>query len=390
MPKEIVPDHLPAGYAKHGGRPDQEIDVVFREFCSTEDGQHFISRLEETATAILEKISDHAGSAAAVTSSLLAIIRPDRSATVYWNEFHPTVQVRAKGKINKGDLVFLDHIMDVERLILPNGLVPADAGLCYVFSFGWSKGLFFDYGPLLHGNNRRDRDYDLGLTLGYCYARVLFQHIFSISEEVWAEMFSQGWFPFSYLSTNLVRAMIGRAAEKLPIDDQLEEISAEVSKILPSRLDDWKNDPIVSGHVEVLQRAYERFLENDFISAASILYPRIEGVMRTFGATEHPRGRSNTVRACQDCGRHGINTRGKPFTTAQIRGLPARCLFCLVQTWGNGRQRIEAHDFAWCRGADAFRSQGGHSRISNSGADCLHNSSHTEKGLSRPACSLYI
>jgi hypothetical protein len=101
-------------------------------------------------------------------------------------------------------------------------------------------------------------------------------------------MFSQGWFPFSYLSTNLVKAMIDRAAEKLPIDDQLEEISAEVSKILPPRLDDWKNDPIVSGHVEVLQRAYERFLENDFISAASILYPRIEGVMRTFGAIEHP------------------------------------------------------------------------------------------------------
>jgi hypothetical protein len=288
MPKEIVLDHLPAGYAKHGGRPDQEIDVVFREFCSTEDGQHFISRLEGTATAILEKISDHAGIAAAVTSSLLAIIRPDRSATIYWNEFHPTVQVRAKGKINKGDLVFLDHIMDVERLILPNGLVSADAGLCYVFSFGWRKGLFFDYGPLLHGDNRRDRDYDLGLMLGYCYARVLFQHIFSISEEVWTEIFSQGWFPFSYLGTNLVKAMIDRAAEKLPIDDQLEEISAEVSKILPPRLDDWRNDSIVSGHVEVLQRAYERFLENDFISAASILYPRIEGVMRTFGAMEHP------------------------------------------------------------------------------------------------------
>jgi hypothetical protein len=138
--------------------------------------------------------------------------------------------------------------MDVERLILPNGLVSADAGLCYVFSFGWRKGLFFDYGPLLHGDNRHDRDYDLGP----------------------------------------VKAMIDRAAEKLPIDDQLEEISGEVSKVLSARLGDWRNDPIVSGHVEVLQRAYERFLENDFISAASILYPRIEGVMRTFGAMEHP------------------------------------------------------------------------------------------------------
>jgi hypothetical protein len=288
MPKEIVLDHLPAGYAKHGGRPNDEIDVIFREFCSTEDGQHFISRLEGTATAILEKISGHAGAAAAATSSLLAIIRPDRSATAYWNEFHPTVQVRAKGNINKGDLVFLDHIMDIERVLLPEGLVPTDAGICYVFSFGWRKGLFFDYGPLLHGENRRARDYDLGLTLGSCYARVLFQHIFSISEEAWIEVFNQGWFPFSYLRTNLVSTMIRRAAERLPIDDQLDEISAEVTKALPTRLDDWKNDPVVSDHVDVLRRGFERFVENDYISAASILYPRIEGVMRTFGAVERP------------------------------------------------------------------------------------------------------
>ena len=273
MPKELVLDHLPAGYAKQGRRPNQEIDLVFQEFCSTEDGQHFISRLEGTATAILEKISDHAGAAAAVTNSLLAIIRPDRSATTYWNEFHPTVQVRAKGKINKGDLVFLDHIMDIERVLLPEGLVPADAGICYVFSFGWRKGLFFDYGPLLHGENRRARDYDLGLTLGYCYARVLFQHIFSISEKAWIEMFNQGWFPFSYLSTNLVSTMIRRAAERLPIDDQLDEISAEVTKVFPTRLDDWKNDPVVSDHVDVLRRAFERFVQNDYISAGFPITP---------------------------------------------------------------------------------------------------------------------
>lgn len=288
MPKEIVLDHLPAGYAKHGGRPNEKIDVVFREFSSTEDGQHFISRVEGTSTAILEKISGHAGVAAAVTSSLLAIIRPDRSATVYWNEFHPIVQVRAKGKTDKGDLVLLDHIMDIERVLLPEGLVPADAGICYVFSFGWRKGLFFDYGPLLYGENRRARDYNLGVTLGYCYARVLFQHIFSISVEVWDEMFSQRWFPFSYLSTELVKGMTGRAAEKLPIDDQLDEISAEISKVLPTRLDDWKNDSVVSDHVEVLRHAYERFVADDYISAASILYPRIEGVMRSFGAVENP------------------------------------------------------------------------------------------------------
>ena len=172
MPREITLDHLPAGHAQESARANGEVGIVFREFTSTEDGQFFISRLEGTPAAILEKISGNANSAAAATQSLLAIIRPDQSAAVYWNEFHPTVQVRAKGKINKGDLITLDHMMDVERVVLPPDLIPEDAGICYVFSFGWRKGLFYDYGPLLHGEKKQLRDYDLGLRLGYCYARV--------------------------------------------------------------------------------------------------------------------------------------------------------------------------------------------------------------------------
>src|SRR5205814_7076235 len=113
------------------------------------------------------------------------------------NEFQPTVQVRGKGKIKAGDLVTIDHIMDVERVFLPTEALAPDAGICYVFSFGWRKGLFFDFGPAQAGSYQVLRDYDLEERLAHCFGRVLFQHLFSIEDDTWNELFHQGWFPFS-------------------------------------------------------------------------------------------------------------------------------------------------------------------------------------------------
>jgi len=288
MPYEITLNHLPAGYAGSCGRAGDEIDLVFREFTSTEDGQHFISRLEGATIEILEKISPDAGIAASQTNHLLAVIRSDKTATVYWNELSPTLEVRPKSDVKKGETVFLDHILDVERVKFPSSVIP-DENVCivYVFSSGWRKGLFFDYGPIQLEERRRPRDYDLGLTLGYCLSKLWFQHLFAITDETWNELFKQGWFPFSHLSSQVVKNMVTRAAHAVPIDDHLQEIAAEVTKAMPAHLTAWRKVDIFTPHLEFIQRAFDRFEEGDDISAASILYPRLEGIMRMLGAVEH-------------------------------------------------------------------------------------------------------
>jgi hypothetical protein len=281
-------EQIPGGYAASGGRAGDPIQVIYREFTSTEDGQLFVSRLEGFPTEILEKISGSANFAASSTSSLLAIIHRDKTAIVYWNEFHPTVKVRAKGKIKKGELVLLDHIMDIEEVVLPPELARDDVGIVYVFSFGWRKALFFDFGPAQPGERARARDYNLGATLGHYLARLLFQHLFSIGDQTWDELFRQGWFPFAYLKVDIVRSMIARAAEGLSVDDELDVIAKDVQRILPERLEEWRRDEIVSEHLTVINRAYERFEQNDHISAASILYPRVEGIMRSLHKARSP------------------------------------------------------------------------------------------------------
>ena len=46
MPFEVNLGEVPAGYALSSAREGEEVQVVYREFTSTEDGQYFIERLE--------------------------------------------------------------------------------------------------------------------------------------------------------------------------------------------------------------------------------------------------------------------------------------------------------------------------------------------------------
>ena len=65
-----------------------------------------------------------------------------------------------------------DDVADVERLDI--GLtIPADAGFIFLFSVGWRKGLFYDYGPLLKPHAQL-RPYDVPSVLGQAYCHVLF------------------------------------------------------------------------------------------------------------------------------------------------------------------------------------------------------------------------
>ncbi len=285
MPHEIKLDYLPAGYALRGGRAGEEVELMFRGFTSFEDGELFISRLEGFPVQIMGKLPASACAEASITNNLFVILRRDKTATVYHNEFHPRVSIRAKGKVNKGDPLMLDHILDVDRVVLDDFKIPKDSGIAYVFSQGWRKGYFFDFGPLQDGDHYRPRDYDLGVVLAQCYAHVWFQHLFSISESVWEEMLRQSWFPFAYLPTERVKAMILRAQEKLLIDDELEKIRDDTLSAVRDRIDEWSTDPLLSKHLPFFRTAFERFEAGDDISAGSILYTRLEGLMRSYHAT---------------------------------------------------------------------------------------------------------
>jgi hypothetical protein len=46
-------------------------------------------------------------------------------------------------------------------------------------------------------------------------------------------------------------------------------------------LDSWRNHTTFQPHIVIFERAVERFLNDDFVSCTGLLFPRIEGLLRT-------------------------------------------------------------------------------------------------------------
>ncbi len=282
MPYEITSKDFPNGYAASSARKGENVSVIVREFTSSEDGDIFISRLEGIPSSIINSLPQERGIKSSIVDHLLAIIRRDETATVYVNELDIRTRIIIKGRdIEAGQPVFSDDIADIQRLILHGITIPDDAGIVFLFSKGWRKGFYYDLKPLV-GPDFSPRDYDLELLFGQYYAYLSFQHLFKLTEAGWDALIAQKWFPFISLKNRTIREIITYAKEGWNVDELTERISKELTDLLPSMLKKWERNNLFESHFMFFKQAAERYLTGDYISTASILYPRIEGLMRTY------------------------------------------------------------------------------------------------------------
>jgi hypothetical protein len=138
----------------------------------------------------------------------LAVIAPDSKATVYVNELALTAKTQVKAKkdgVQAGDPVMIDDIADIVEIDLGVD-VPPDAGIAYMFSWGWRKALFFDFQPL--GPTPVRRGYSLPTVLAGCRCRLVFSERFSLDDAQWERLIDQRWFPFVGLKHATVTEMI--------------------------------------------------------------------------------------------------------------------------------------------------------------------------------------
>ena len=277
MSYEINLEGPPAGYCLTYARAGESVPIAFREFTSTEDGQHFIQRLEGTPDLILQNLPTKIYPS--TVDNMLAICRRDGSATVYVNELEIRADVRAARSVEAGEGVSKDDIADIERLEL-GVQIPQDTGFLFVFSIGWRKGLFYDFGPV--GPKQEPREYDVAPVLAQAYCHVLFQERFSISDAEWEQLLAARWFPFISLSNDTIDSLISHARSGWGPDEILGDIVSEVRNRAPQMLDSWRGHSALSPHIEILERAVARFLDGDPMSCTALLYPRIEGILRGY------------------------------------------------------------------------------------------------------------
>lgn len=266
-----------SGYALSSAREGEMVEVRCFDFKSTEDGQDFIHLLESFANDILTHLPKETNPSQ--VDHMLVIYHKDGKADVYINELDISIRARTRNSMPAGAQITKNDIIDVEGLNL--GIqVPDDAGFMCIFSVRWRKGLLFDFCPVGRPASL-PREYDVSMALGQAWSHVLFQERFSISDDEWRIILAQKWFPFIGLRDETIDSMINRTRTGWDIDELLSDIAKEIKDESSRFIESWRTNPSFLPHAEILERAIERFQEDDFISCTGLLYPRIEGILRT-------------------------------------------------------------------------------------------------------------
>ncbi|MBZ5545158.1 MAG: hypothetical protein LAO07_16010, partial [Acidobacteriia bacterium] len=282
MPHQIKLKLAPAGYSLDKAEPGESLRVVVREFTSSEDGELFISRLEGFPSEVLALLPPNARVSPSSVEHMLAIVHRDLHGEIYINECNLVLHARFARSMQAGEPVREDDIIDIDSLVFRGVEVPREAAVVCVFSSGWRKGLFFDLTPL--GPTGGVRDYDLWKVLGSLFAYLMNQGIFKLDEPQWNVLFQQGWFPFVTLPKRIVRQIVAAVRAGSSVDTHLKSVADAIRSNAPQMRERWAEAALLQPHFPLLGHALDKFLEHDYVSATAILFPRIEGILRSIQA----------------------------------------------------------------------------------------------------------
>lgn len=289
MPITYPYDEVPAGYTAEAVAEGDTAKVISREFVSSDDPQLLISRLEGYPSILLRRVPPY-GVDPSEVSRMLAVIRRDKTVTLYLNEeLDLRSVVRLKRAVGAGQPVYEDDVADIESVSFFNIDIPPDAGIVLVFSVGWRRGLFYDFVPL--ADEGELRNYDLERVVANYTTYLKYQHLFQLSDDEVDYMLEKQWFPFITLKKATLKKLIEAIRDRGNPDYLVPRLVEQVNAEAASMLERWKNNPPITPHIELLKTAIERFREGDYVSAASIIYPRIEGVMREIHGSSGKGGR---------------------------------------------------------------------------------------------------
>lgn len=292
MSVEMNFDGVPGGYVLEDCAAGEQAKVGFCEFVSSEDGSKFIKYLEGWPSQALNKVPANLRPQESQIDNLLLIFRQDKSAILYLNEVIPRLLVRANRSIKAGESIFHDDVIDVARLKFQDGIeIPEDCGFFYLFSIGWRKGLYYDVGPL-HGESR---SYDVSRMLASVHTYLSFFHLFQASEAEWQSLLNNSWFPFRSLSRPTVETMFWHARNNRNYEQLTEVVSVDFEKKLQRCLAYWRNNQYGGPHIAFLEKAVAHYQQSDYISACGLLYPQMEGLMRSFYSAQGLNGKRSQV-----------------------------------------------------------------------------------------------
>jgi len=152
MPVHITLDAFPTGIALTTPMPGDDALVSVKEYISSEDGNDFISHLEGI-WSYFGRLLGHQRIMPSQVDHFLAVIGPNKEATLFCNELRQRGIMRPKRAITDGEVVLRDDIATIEALSFQDAdgnpiEIPPEYGVVLILSVGWRKCLYYDFDVL--------------------------------------------------------------------------------------------------------------------------------------------------------------------------------------------------------------------------------------------------
>lgn len=275
-----------AGYSVSVAKGGEKVQVQVSGATSTEDGDlhlKYLNGLPQTILSMLEEEFQPSD-----IKSMVVLISKDLKARVYINEIEIYGQALVKAKnIEKGQAVRKDDISGFQRIQLSGIEFPEDQAYFCILSLGWDKVYIFDFSPL---DDQWDRkiEYDVEKLLGSYFSYLSFGSIHKISASDWDNILRQNWFPFYALKFSTVESIVNYARAEWDIDELINKIESDSLFYIEERKPIWGNDENLSQFIYFLETALARHKADDFVSSSSIIYPKIEALIRKDFVADNP------------------------------------------------------------------------------------------------------
>ena len=273
MPKtfKLQPLH---GISVSSARPGEQVSVSIAGFFSCTEGEAFYKTVESIGSLLWEGVT----LAPSCVDHFVLQIQANGDAQLHVNELQITQECQMLTAKKAGEEVMFKDIGDITSVNL--GIdIPRNSGIAILFSSGWRKGFFYDFSPLQP--DARDREYDLSSVLASYFCAIGFQSRFSLTNDDWTFLLEQGWFPFAGISLPILDLMVTYVRERWPLAGILDQLVGEAKRVAGELPGSLQNSRLFKDHHAPVAAAAKHFLAGDYLSAAYLVFPQIEGLLRS-------------------------------------------------------------------------------------------------------------
>jgi len=262
------------------GTEETKIKIIYRGFFHSDQKEFYKYANQISENFIGKSFVD-------AIHTYLIIIHHDSSADIYINDIPIKIRGLMKRDVQVGDPVEVKNIADIEALWFEGIEIKEDDNIVFCFKKGWKFGIFFDFtqymsSSALGTDSALDVD-ALSNELGSYYKYLTFQEEYAVleNEEMFAQMFSDGWFPFIQLLGGDFHKLSSFYKDKERFASSIDAFIDGFDKDkISSFVSTWWRNQVFKEKQEIIDSGIRAYLANDFIACIKTLYSEIEGIVR--------------------------------------------------------------------------------------------------------------